>query len=64
MFEMLAMQKAFEREWKRRQAISEMKALQAELCGVGIAIVGVWDGDRLLMVRDTDAELRNRAGFN
>jgi hypothetical protein len=45
-------------------AILDMLSLQAELCGVGIAIVGVWDGDRLLMVRDTDAELRNRAGFN
>jgi hypothetical protein len=64
MFEMLAMQKAFEREWKRRQAISEMKALQAELCGVGVCIVGVWDGDRLLIVRDTDAERKAVAEWN
>jgi hypothetical protein len=45
-------------------AILDMLSLQAELCGVGIAIVGVWDGDRLLMVRDSDAERKAVAWMN
>jgi hypothetical protein len=45
-------------------AVVDMLSLQAELCGVGIAIVGVWDGDRLLMVRDTDAERKAVAWMN
>jgi hypothetical protein len=45
-------------------AVQDMLSLQAELCSMNLCIVGVWDGDRLLMVRDSDAERKAVAWMN